>query len=599
MKSVLKRVVFTILVITLFSACEGLEKNNEPGLETGSLSLSVSMKRQRTMVPDFKMIPDVFIVYGEGPGDETCNKIIRAQEDGNVEDIAIENLLAGVWRIKGEALNADGKTIGQGTSEITIYPDFVSSLSITVLPLEGKGNMSLTIVWDPGVVISIDAVLEGMNGHDISFNFPDAANSGMETASINGLKTGYYTLIVKISVDDILKTTIGPQRSVQQAGHVEFVRILDGQTTSGLLDFGDLTGNITTDITFDPQNPLEIILYGEQDIYKIGDSMHVKAEVQDEDPGDLIYIWYLDGEETGIGQEIDLMTDVPGAHRLSLCAFLKNSSRGGSVTHFFNASYSTGTKMYSLTANANPGGTITPAGTIYESINEPVNFIIRADNGYRINGIIVNDIPLPGIAGLKEYSYSFTKTAEEHAEKEYSHILEAFFESREFTLTLRSSGPGAVENPGNTQIPADTAYHVTALQNQAHTRFLGWSASPAGNVSFGNTQALETTVTLSGNAAVTARFEDVPQYTITWTVYTGNCIPTGLGTMNPQTETLSTTETDTAISTAWRYQCSDSALTFREWLVSGPAVIADRFKPSTTVTRTGAGNVTITTSYYY
>jgi len=66
-----------------------------------------------------------------------------------------------------------------------------------------------------------------------------------------------------------------------------------------------------------------------------GGSMTVIASVTD-DPGNVVYVWYINGESVGTGEAITLGSNLDiGVYGLDVTAFTADGKRAGSTSHMF------------------------------------------------------------------------------------------------------------------------------------------------------------------------------------------------------------------------------------------------------------------------
>jgi hypothetical protein len=138
---------------------------------------------------------------------------------------------------------------------------------------------------------------------------------------------------------------------------------------------------------------------------------------------------------------------------------------------------------------------------------------------------------------------------------------------------------------GAHSVPQDTAQSIIAVAEAGYT-FLRWEASND-KASIADTSSAQTTVTLSGDATVTAKYTS----TALQAVLTMAVTPDNSGTTDPTvgTHTVQKNEATTIKATA------ASGYKFTKWSASGDATIADSTSSTTTVTLTG--NATVTANF--
>ena len=144
--------------------------------------------------------------------------------------------------------------------------------------------------------------------------------------------------------------------------------------------------------------------------------------------------------------------------------------------------------FYSILASASTGGSIDPDGNIYIQEGNEQTFTIAPENGYEIDDVIVDAIPMGPIT-----SYTFENVKKDHT-------IEANF-IQVYTLTMSVFGEGSTSPAvGTYTYPAGTVVDITASPSPGCYSFNGWSGSVTGMVN-------PTTVTMNANKTVTASFE--------------------------------------------------------------------------------------------
>ncbi len=213
------------------------------------------------------------------------------------------------WTVEVNARNATPVVIGAidgvptTTEPFTITAGVSTPVTVDVLPIDGLGDLTLTLTWPDNAVAS-ESITASLSTVDISAGFvitQGANDSAVYDTVPNGglpqLDDGYYTLILQL-YDDVALAW----------GWMEAVRIVTGQTTiypwdlqltaGGLLS---LTTNMENpvDITFNPTAISSDLVYG-----PTGDGLSVIAETDPADPGGAsayAYQWYLDGSAVSDG----------------------------------------------------------------------------------------------------------------------------------------------------------------------------------------------------------------------------------------------------------------------------------------------------------
>ncbi len=151
-----------------------------------------------------------------------------------------------------------------------------------------------------------------------------------------------------------------------------------------------------------------------------------------------------------------------------------------------------------------------------------------------------------------------------------------------YTLTPGTPSHGTMTPAAATTVNSGAATSITATPSAGYV-FAGWSASPVGTASFGDSANASTTVMLNGNATITPKF--VAIYTLT----PGSLVN---GTMTPAAATTVNSGAATSIAAT-----PSAGYAFTDWSASpaGNASFASAVSASTTVTL--SGNATITPAF--
>jgi hypothetical protein len=325
--------------------------------KTGSLIMNFPMNNNRALVPGISMDAAGYDIIGTGPNGASFT--INANQPA----ATIDGLAFGDWTITAEARNADGTIIGHGESTTTVHAGETSTVNIIVTPLVGTGTLDLTINWNAGDTespsIESELIPAVGNGLPLSFSI-SGGNRG--TYINNGIATGYSTLIVKLMDGNPANTT-----PILTMGAVEIVRIIKDQTTYGVFDFSEINhpgGSIVIGITPELGDPIPVTMRGQQSEIVLGSSMTVSADVPP-DAGNVVYVWYLNGETVTTGASYTVAGLPKGVYRLDVTAFTTDGKRAGSASHVFHVVDVLSSPTPTLTASSTPTNTAssTPTNT--------------------------------------------------------------------------------------------------------------------------------------------------------------------------------------------------------------------------------------------
>lgn len=306
-------VVFAILV----ASCQSPTIDNQ----RGAVHLSIDRMNIKTLEPEISLVPANYHIAGYGPGGE------QFEIDTAEANIQIHELVIGKWEIFVSAVNTTNQLIGQGSDTVIVHTGTIEPVSIAISPIEGTGTFDLAVDWNP-----TDVDIPGVEG-ELMDAFGNAqplsflVNSGSALSSRGIVGNGYYTLLVKLVDNDI-----------PVMGAVEVVRIVSGAVTTGKYDFTNINrpgGSISVNITLEMEDPIDIVLAGQQPELTPGASMTLSASAPAESTG-IVYVWYINGASVATGDTIDIGSNLaPGYYRADVTGFTTDGSRAGSATHQF------------------------------------------------------------------------------------------------------------------------------------------------------------------------------------------------------------------------------------------------------------------------
>lgn len=253
--------------------------------KSGSLTVSIKNNiNAKTLLPSISMDAASYTINGAGPKGATFS----ASTSG--DPVTVDGLALGSWTITVNALNAGSTVIGQGQGTVAVNAGENAVLAIAVTPLSGMGSLNLTVIWAASLQKpSIQASLTpSPSGSVIVLDF-GAISGTHATYSSSTIPAGYYTLTLQLLGNNLT-----------EAGAVEVVRIVAGQTTSGTYSF---VGTVVVNITPALANPIPVSISGVPPTVPVGTSMIATASVGD-GTTDVDYTWYLNGGSPGSGAEL-------------------------------------------------------------------------------------------------------------------------------------------------------------------------------------------------------------------------------------------------------------------------------------------------------
>ncbi len=182
---------------------------------------------------------------------------------------------------------------------------------------------------------------------------------------------------------------------------------------------------------------------------------------------------------------------------------------------------------YTITVNAGPNGTISPAESVQVNAGADQTFTFTPHSGYRVGDVSVDGLSKGALA-----SYTFNQV-------QANHTIHALFAADQFTITATAGSNGAISPAGNVMVPfgASQTFSISANLGYQIEKVL-IDGVPAG------TSPSHVFANVSKNHSIAVDF--VPrQYTLTAVAGDGGTIsPAGQKTVNhgaSQTYTLSAT----------------------------------------------------------
>jgi len=149
-----------------------------------------------------------------------------------------------------------------------------------------------------------------------------------------------------------------------------------------------------------------------------------------------------------------------------------------------------GVAVFTVTASAGTGGTITPAGGVTVPYGGSQTFSIAPAAGYKIAQVLVDGVSVGAVS-----SYTFSSVTADHT------ISAVFTAIPTYTLTVSKTGTGSgvvTTSPAGTSFVEGTVVTLTA-QADTNSVFAGWSGACSGT-------SATCQVTMNGNVSVTAQF---------------------------------------------------------------------------------------------
>ncbi len=221
-----------------------------------------------------------FDVFGSGPGEAMFE-----EADILHSSVFQLSLVPGLWEIYVDGKNEDGVVIGTGESTIQLESGMVMNETIHVVPMEGRGFLTITISWPDSVLadpaVSGELTPVGSSAQSMTLT-PDP--DGLSATYQDSLGSGYYTITMQLT-----------DAGEHVWGTTEAARVMSGYTSSRSYQLQEVVNRsgYGFEMVDDLQNPIDITLSGMIENLLPGEEMTVAAYTSE--PVDT-YQWYLQGE---------------------------------------------------------------------------------------------------------------------------------------------------------------------------------------------------------------------------------------------------------------------------------------------------------------
>ena len=305
MKRTILRVICFISAVSLVCACAGFQ-DNRLGTLAAKLKLDTSLtpskstmrsgesgheSADRVIRPSESWAPVRFAISGIGPGGAEFS------EDGS--EAGIETKLApGEWAITVQAFSADGKEVAAGTAQCMLQPGRTTAITITLYPIEGTGDISLTIAKNfelpAGARITGSLAHKGLPGHPAPSSptiFPVDIPAEQTSLSFMGVPAGHYALVLTLVASD----------GVTSGGCAQTIMVVAGFQTAGscTIEMGMPMNYITTELY--PNSPLPPPLISVEHAFSdTRKAVPIAIPSYKPSPDEMMdRKWYANGEEAG------------------------------------------------------------------------------------------------------------------------------------------------------------------------------------------------------------------------------------------------------------------------------------------------------------
>lgn len=305
------------MVSFTLAGCGNIHVTGPDNSEKGNLAINIGSDMARSLVqPTLSMVISDYQVSLSGPGPDRSTTL-----QSSVTSRVITNLEPGTWTVKVDARNAEGTIIASDSTTAVVSAASTATANITVVPLAGKGSLSLDISWPADVLESpsVEASLIPGEGDSSSLSFTIDSDDSPNNASYEGQwDAGYYSLSLGLKDGDMYVW----RRMLS-------VRMIEGESSAGsyVLTEADLSlvadpeteGAIEINIGSDLQNPFTLSFSGAQATMHRDQSMTVSVAIS---PAveEASYRWYINSQlqEEITGSSISLQGTEYDGEGLSL-----------------------------------------------------------------------------------------------------------------------------------------------------------------------------------------------------------------------------------------------------------------------------------------
>jgi len=305
MKRTILRVICFISALSLVCACAGFQ-DNRLGTLAAKLKIDTTLSSSKSAMhsgeagqktadrvirPSEIWAPVRFVISGIGPGGADFSV------DGSEAGIETK-LVPGAWAITVQAFSADGKEVAGGTAQCMLQPGRTTAVTITLYPIEGTGDISLTIAKSfelpAGARITGSLVHKGLPGHPAPSAptiLPVDIPAEQTSLSFAGIPAGHYALVLTLVASD----------GVISGGCAQTIMVMAGFQTTGscTIEMGMPMNYFTTELYPNSQLPPPLMSVG----HVFPDSRKaIPIAIPSYQPSAdemMERKWYVNGEEAG------------------------------------------------------------------------------------------------------------------------------------------------------------------------------------------------------------------------------------------------------------------------------------------------------------
>jgi len=305
MKRTILPIICFISALSLVCACAGFQ-DGRLGTLAAKLKLDIGLPAaksamgrgdgepepaNRVIRPTEPWAPVRFIISGTGPGGAEFS------EEGSEAGLETR-LVPGQWAITVRAFSADGKEVAEGGAECLLQPGRTTAITITLYPIEGVGDVSLTIAKSfelpAGARIAGSLVYKGLPGRPAPSSptvLPVDIPAEQASLAFVGIPAGHYALVLTLLASD----------GVVSGGCALTILVVAGFQTTGScsIEMGMPMNYLTADIY--PASQLSPPLLSVKHVFSDSrKAIPIAIPTYEPSPGETMErTWYANGEEAG------------------------------------------------------------------------------------------------------------------------------------------------------------------------------------------------------------------------------------------------------------------------------------------------------------
>lgn len=235
---------------------------------------------------------------GRGPGEQGFEGILLTSETVEL------SLAAGAWVLSASMVDAEGRTLLYGKTEVFLVPGPTRSVRILCVPLSGPGGLKIEYpsLPDIGTAYEFNCTLSDPKDREVR-TWTDAV--GIGSRSVEDLEAGYYLLGSRIvSAQGLLGSS------------TDVVRVLSGRTTEVVPSAHPGVALVSAEVGVDTEPPVPVSARLNSRTIRRGVPACFTAEGQDAS-----FAWYVSGKVLARGSRVWLPTrDLPAFCRVEIIA---------------------------------------------------------------------------------------------------------------------------------------------------------------------------------------------------------------------------------------------------------------------------------------